>query len=349
MMKRNLRREVLAFICLLSLLFLVAANKQQLTAGMVNPGHHDKPSWFKLSFLDIRDDIAEATTAKKRLILYFYQDGCPYCKKLLEDNFGQRAIANKTRQHFEVVAINMWGSKEVTDLQGKVTTEKKFATSLKVQFTPTLLFFDEKGKVIVRVNGYYYPQKFMTLLNYVSGKLEKSTSFRAYLKKTSPAKANNKLQYEEGFLKPPYNLQKILSTSSKPLMVLFEQKHCKSCDELHKDIFKRKASRYELAKFNVLLVDMWSRDKIILPNGSAMTMTKWASQLKILSTPSMVFFNKQGKEVFRSEAYLKSFHVNGSMGYVSEGAYLTQPNFQRYLQARRHRIEKKGGKVDLMH
>jgi len=349
MFKLNMRTYGIAFICLLSFIFLSAANKQQLTEGMVNPGHHDKPSWFRLSFLDIRDDIKEAATAKKRLILYFFQDGCPYCKKLLEDNFGQRAIAQKTQKHFEVVAINMWGSKEVTDLNGKVTTEKKFAEALKVQFTPTLLFFDEKGKVVVRVNGYYYPQKFMALLNYISGKLETKLSFRAYLKKNSPSKANSKLQYEKGFIKPPYNLKKIMASNKKPLLVLFEQKHCQSCDELHKDIFKRKAARYELSRFNVLLLDMWSQDKITLPDGRATTASKWASKLKVLSTPSMVFFNRKGKEVFRSEAYLKSFHVNGSMGYVSEGAYLTQPNFQRYLQARRHRIEKKSGKVDLMH
>ncbi len=348
MIKRFTRKRALLFICSISVLFAIAANKQQLTEGMVNPGHQDKPSWFRLSFLDIREDISEAAKAKKRLILYFYQDGCPYCKKLLEDNFGQRAIANKTKKYFDVVAINMWGSKEVIDLKGQTTTEKKFATGLKVQYTPTLLFFDEKGKVIVRVNGYYYPQKFMTLLNYVSAKLETKLSFREYLKKNSPAKTSGELQYETGFIKPPYNLKKILARNKKPLMVLFEQRHCKSCDELHKDIFKRKASRYELSRFNVLLVDMWSREKIILANGSSSTITQWAAKLKIMSTPSMVFFNREGKEVFRSEAYLKSFHVNGSMGYVSEGAYLKQPNFQRYLQARRHRIEKKGSKVNLM-
>jgi len=348
MFRGTMRKPALLLICLLSVLFIVAANKQQLSAGMVNPGHQDKPSWFRLSFLDIREDISEAATDKKRVILYFYQDGCPYCKKLLEDNFGQRAIAQKTQKHFEVVAINMWGSKEVIDLKGKKTTEKQFAASLKVQFTPTLLFFDEKGKVIVRVNGYYYPQKFMALLKYVSAKMETKLSFREYLKKEAPAKANAKLQYEKGFIQPPYNLKKILASNKKPLLVLFEQKHCKSCDELHNDIFKRKASRYELSRFNVLLLDMWSRKKITLADGSSTTITQWAEKLKVMSTPSMVFFNRQGKEVFRSEAYLKSFHVNGSMGYVSEGAYLKQPNFQRYLQARRHRIEKKSGKVNLM-
>ena len=67
-----------------------AEKNESLGQGMVNPGYHEKPDWFKSSFLDIREDVAEATDANKRVILYFYQDGCPYCAKLLNDNFGNR-------------------------------------------------------------------------------------------------------------------------------------------------------------------------------------------------------------------------------------------------------------------
>ena len=343
----RLRCLLVVSLCLFGVTLFAAESKQQLSAGMVNPGHHEKPSWFRLSFLDIKDEISEAAKAKKRIILYFFQDGCPYCEKLLQDNFGQRKIALKTQKHFEVIAINMWGSKEVTDLKGQITNEKKFSRSLKVQFTPTLLFFNEKGEVIMRVNGYYYPQKFNALLDYIATKKESKLSFSTYFKKLSLIPASNKLQYEKGFLKPPYNLKTILASNKKPLMVLFEQPRCKSCDELHSDILKRKAARYELSKFNVVLLDMWSNDKITLPDGKVIATKKWAQNLKVNSTPSMVFFNSKGVEVFRAEAYLKSFHVQGSMGYVSEGAYLKEKNFQTYLQGRRHRMEKKGPKVDL--
>ena len=87
--------------------------------GMVIPGWHEPPAWFKESFLDMREDIAEATKSGRRLMLYFHQDGCPYCAKLLRENFGDKAIADKTRKHFDVIAINLWGDREVTDLAGK--------------------------------------------------------------------------------------------------------------------------------------------------------------------------------------------------------------------------------------
>ena len=56
------------------------APEDRLLEGMVNPGYHDQPAWFKQSFLDIREDVAEAAANDQRVVLYFYQVGCPYCK-----------------------------------------------------------------------------------------------------------------------------------------------------------------------------------------------------------------------------------------------------------------------------
>jgi len=74
----------------------------------------DIPPWFANTFLDLREDIAEATRNGRRLLVYFGQDGCPYCKQLMVTNFSQRSIVEKTRQHFIALAVNMWGDREVT-------------------------------------------------------------------------------------------------------------------------------------------------------------------------------------------------------------------------------------------
>ncbi|HKJ75863.1 MAG TPA: thioredoxin fold domain-containing protein, partial [Gammaproteobacteria bacterium] len=87
--------------------------------GGVNPGYHEPPAWFKASFLDLPEDVAEARDGGKRLMLYFYQDGCPYCAKLIDDNFGRSDIEQTARRNFEVVAINMWGDRQVTGLDGE--------------------------------------------------------------------------------------------------------------------------------------------------------------------------------------------------------------------------------------
>jgi len=320
---------------------------ETIKEDMVNPGYHEKPSWFKESFLDLREDVEEATANKKRVLLYFYQDGCPYCAKLLQDNLGQKKIADKTRNNFDVIALNMWGDKEVTDLSGNVTTEKKFAENLKVMYTPTLLFLNEKGQLALRVNGYYAPRKFETALDYIRGRNETKISFRNYYNKHAPAAVSGKLHSQPFILQPPYNLKTLLK-KDKPVLVLFEQKKCKDCDELHKDIFKRKETVKELNKFNVVRLDMWGRDKLIDMQGKDISSKDFAKKMDINNAPSFVFLNAKGKEVFRIDAYLKSFHIQSVLDYVSSEAYKTQPNFQRFIGARADKLEAQGVHVDLM-
>jgi thioredoxin-related protein len=340
-----MKRLLLILIPLLLPALVAAASEGQLEAGFVNPGYHEKPAWFKESFLDIREDIGEASEEGRRVMLYFYQDGCPYCAKLLRDNFGNRAISDKTQQHFDVIAINMWGDREVTGIDGGLTTEKAFARQLNVQYTPTLLFLDEAGGLVTRLNGYFPPHKFTAVLDYVAGRREREIDIRDYVAQQAPAEASGKLHLEEGFLASPVDLS---SGNGRPLLVLFEQKSCLECDELHQDIFRREPVRASLDKFRVALLDLWSNDPVTTPGGTQTTVRAWADALDIKYAPSMLFFDSNGQEVFRTEAYLKAFHVHGALDYVLDGDYAREPEFQRYLQVRREEMEARGIVVDMM-
>lgn len=323
---------------------LNAKTEGALGEGMVNPGYVEQPAWFKNSFLDLDDDIAEASESGKRLMVFFYQDGCPYCKKLLQDNFGQRDIADKTRNNFDVVSLNIWGDRDVSfaDIE---TTEKDFAARLKVMYTPTLIFFNEQGKAVLRTNGYYHPGKFNAALDYVLGHYDRKEKFRSYLSRVSPAKTQGKIDKSLETIKAPYDFSQ---SAEKYRLVMFEQKQCKECDELHHDILKQKASKEQLNKLDVAVLDMWSEDKLIRPDGKKSNVKEWAKDLNIQYAPSLVYFDQQGKEVFRSDAYLRSFHVQSVMDYVSSGAYKTQKNFQRYIDKRAHDLREQGIEVDIM-
>ena len=333
----------------ISLLFglnpLWAANEGALEEGLVNPGFVQKPEWFKASFLDLREDVAEAAAENKRVMLYFYQDGCPYCEKLINTNFSQRDIVDRTRENFDVIAINMWGDNMVTDLQGNAVTEKQFSVDLRVQFTPTLLFLDEQGKVVLRVNGYYPPHKFMSALDYVAGHHEQKVAFREYLARQKAVAASGRLHIEKGYLQPPYNLYR--KAGDKPLLVLFEQKDCPVCDEMHGEAFQREDTRKLLEAFDVAVVDIWATAPLTTPAGERMPAREWARERRILYAPSMVFFDDSGKEVFRTEAYLRPFHLQSAMEYVSTGAYKKQPEFQRFVQERADHMREQGIEVDL--
>jgi len=115
-------------------------------------------------------------------MVYFGQDGCPYCTQLMKTNFSQQRIVEKTRKNFVAIALNIWGDREVTWTDGRTMSEKALARGLKVQFTPTLLFLDEKGGIVARVNGFYPPHRFEAALDYVAGRMETKLPFAEHMR-----------------------------------------------------------------------------------------------------------------------------------------------------------------------
>ncbi len=323
-----------------------AKQEGSLDSGLVNPGYEEKPDWFKVSFLDLYDDIAEAATNNRRVMLFFYQDGCPYCKKLLEDNFGQRAIAEKTQKYFDVIAVNIWGDRELT-LGDKTMTEKQFAELLKVQYTPTLTLFNEKNQIVYRANGYYPPDKFVSMIDFIGQKKETQQTYQEYLEQHPiKQKSSGQLHTDISTVKSS-NLQSAV-TPDKHLLVMFEQARCAACDELHNDILKRKESIEQLERFDVKVLDMWSNDAVTAPDGIERTIRNWVKDLNVSYAPTLVFFDSEGKEIFRIDAYLKSFHTQSVMDYVASDAYKTEANFQRYIDGRAAKLRAQGIVVDLM-
>ena len=295
----------------------------------------DVPAWFAQSFLDVREDIREAEAAGKRLMLYFGQDGCPYCKALMKVNFADPAIVATTRAHFLPVALNIWGDREVTWIDGRAMPEKELARVLRVQYTPTLLFFDEKGGVVLRLNGYSPPDKFKVALDYVRLKQEAKQGFADYQSGLAPDPPGGKLSPQPFFAKGPPDLKRALA-AKKPVVVVFERASCRDCSEMHREGFPRPEVRQALSAFTAVQANAFGAERA------------WARELQVVNTPTLVFFDVAGKEVFRVEGYVRAFHLASAMDYVSTGAYKSEPSFQRYLQARADKLRAAGQTVDLL-
>lgn len=305
------------------------------------------PDWFKESFLNFPDDIEEAKSAGKRLVVFFHQDGCPYCNALVERNLAQKNIAEKVKKNFDVIGINMWGDREITYVNGKSYTEKTLAEALKVQFTPTLLFYDENGKIVLRLNGYRSPEKFNVDLDYVALRKEKDTNYRAFVKTSLPVAKSSKEMHEEGFFaKPPHDLT-VKAGNQKLMAVFFEQKDCPDCDTLHEKVLPDKTLRKIISNFKTIQLDMWSKTPVVTPQGEKTTARDWANKLDIKFAPSIVVFNEKGEEVIRTEGSFKVFHTQGIFDYVLSGKYKEQPSFQRYLADRAEHIREQGKDVDI--
>lgn len=175
------RLAVISFAMLVGLSLPTVSTAGEL-AGVRQSHSVDIPAWFKSSFLDISDDVKEAAAAGKRVILFFHQDGCGSCQRFYKETFGDRQVFEKTQQHFDVIAIDINGPRSVTAVSGEILTEEEFARSVRGQVTPTLLFLNERGEVVVRLPGFSPPARFAAVLDYVASREEKRGGLDDYLK-----------------------------------------------------------------------------------------------------------------------------------------------------------------------
>ena len=92
---------------------------------------------------------------------------------------------------------------------------------------------------------------------------------------------------------------------------------------------------------------MWSTTPVVTPSGEKMTAREWAKKLDVQFAPSIVVFNKQGKEIIRSEAFFKVFHTQGIFNYVLSNSYKKEPSFQRYLSEYAEHFREEGNNVNI--
>ena len=295
------------------------------------------PDWFKVSFLDLSEDNAEAVEVNKHLVVFFWQDFCRYCKNTIEKNLTQQSIRDVFDEHFDVVALNIWGSKEVYGLDGTATTEKEIARSLGVQFTPTIIFFNADGKPVLRLNGYVSPTDMQVALNYVQNKTYESQTIFEYLAANQPRSANARLNTQ-----PFIQDEKNLNVKGRPRAVLFEQTSCPDCDTFHRCVLSLDSVRERFEPFHTVQLDMWSTSPVTTTSGEKKTARDYARDMKIMYAPSLVLFDSAGFEIIRVESQLRSFHTEAVLEYIADGIYKREPNFQRYIEERGDIIRAKG-------
>ena len=228
-------------------------------------------------------------------------------------------------------------------------SEKAFAALLKVQFTPTLLFFDEKGAVALRLNGYYPPHQLHAALDYVAGRHEDKTAFADYLKRHAREPASGKLHDQPFFLKPPLDLDRSRRPGQRPLAVLFEQKQCAACDELHQQglqaIPRRARLDRQIRRGAARVVRDGAAGHAAAASRSRRSSgdASWRSPTRRPSCSS----TRTARKRSASRPISGRSTSRPVLDYVASGAYRNEPSFQRYIQARAERIRAGGGRVDL--
>lgn len=305
------------------------------------------PSYFKDSFLDFREESAEAAESGKHMLIFADLKGCPYCAEMIKDNFlayendgGNRELIQK---NFDSVHIDIKGSRDVAFNETTDVTEKELAQALQVKYTPTLLFMNAKNKVVMRVNGYRSPREFKQVLNYVKEKAYDKTDFPSYRAAHLTDSVYTLLDHEN-FVETT-DLEK-LAKSDKPLAILFEDKSCDECNRFHKEILDLPNTKALLKNFNLVRLDALSDQKIIDPEGVTTTAVEWLKEAGISYRPAMLVYI-DGEEKERLTGLIKSFHFQQLLSYFANKKYKEYPNFIAYGEEYSKKILESGKNIDI--
>jgi len=149
-------------------------------------------SWFLDSFLIMGEDMADAHANGKRFVVFWELKGCPYCKETHRVNLAQPKILDFVKSNFNVLQLNMIGSRIVTDFDGEELSEKDLAKKWQVRFTPTIQFFDDDADAamgksgreseVARIPGYFKPGHFLAMFEYVEQKAYDKQKFHEYVR-----------------------------------------------------------------------------------------------------------------------------------------------------------------------
>jgi len=154
-----------------------APNAAHAAAVLTDDGLYTEP-WFLESFLELADDLAGAAGKNKRFAIMWELRGCPFCKQTHLVNFAQPEIENFIKDRFEILQLNIVGSREVTDFDGEKLSEKAFAQKYGVRSVPTFQFFPEsvaglaakvpREREVARGQGYIEPRPFLDMFRFVA-------------------------------------------------------------------------------------------------------------------------------------------------------------------------------------
>lgn len=175
---------------------LLALGPASAQAQRIEPIYLDdgRPSqdWFLNSFLILGEDLAESTAQGRRFAILWDQRGCPYCLEMHKVNFGAPDVSRYIRERFNILQLDMFGSREVTDFDGQVLPEKELARKYGVAGTPTIQFLPERPEAVAgkrgravevaRMPGYFKPEHFIAMFEYVAERAYEREPFAQYVK-----------------------------------------------------------------------------------------------------------------------------------------------------------------------
>lgn len=152
----------------------------------------------KINWMSMNEALAAQEKEPKKIFMDAYTNWCGPCKILDKKTLNHPKVAAYLNKHFYPVKFNAEGNEKIDyrdyeytnpnyDPNRKGRNSQHFlAKALKISAYPTLVFFDEEGKVIAPVVGYKTPQQLELYLKMIANndykELTSADAWEAYQK-----------------------------------------------------------------------------------------------------------------------------------------------------------------------
>ena len=293
------------------------------------------PEWFSKSFLSFKEDVAEARAQGKHLMLFLHLEECPYCVKMLKENFVDGERRDRIQKHFDVIGVDIRGARELQWVDGARYAERSLAAHLKINAAPAMVFFDFDGNKVLQLNGYREPRAFGQALDYVQTQRYRHETLAAYLERQDKPAVYTLRQH------PLFATTSNFKGYRKPLALLFEDRQCAECAAFHDKVLNHPAVLAEMANIHFVRLDTDSNKPVVDLDGRTTTAGQWAKALGLSYRPAAIFFD-EGREVSRMDGRLYHFHFSERLRYVGGRYHKRFESYSKYSAARREELLKQG-------
>jgi thioredoxin-related protein len=128
--------------------------------------------------------------AKKPLLIFFHSESCVYCKKMLDESFGDQSVIDRLNKSYVPVILHLDSNEKNILYNKERISAKDLFFILEGSALPYIIFLDSsKGSIITTIPGFVKKSMFVPLLDYINEKCyEKKVSFQDYMGKRSLCK-----------------------------------------------------------------------------------------------------------------------------------------------------------------
>ena len=175
------RNKIMVLVILLVVVFFFGL-KSYFKIDEQNAEAVEETKPLVLKWLSYNEGLTLAQKENKYVLIYFYTDGCSWCKKMEKETFSDEEVKKILSDKFVTVKINARSENKVLE-NGKEISERELATLYQVSGYPTTWFLESNHSRVAPLPGYVTTEQFIPVLNYIGEGWYESISFKEYLEK----------------------------------------------------------------------------------------------------------------------------------------------------------------------